>query len=275
MPIEIPSGTAAHSDRNPESNGFDLFKLAVLGIGFVIGTIWLISVIVHLIIWWIPPSVEQKLGAAIVPTYERMAEAGATQEKLNQLLDQLEAKLPADKRKDRNYQVLYIPQPIVNAAAIPGDRILIYKGLLNQTESENELVMVMGHELGHFTNRDHLRGLGNALLIQLAFTALTGDGGSLVSLGASSIAALSRAQFSQTQETQADEVGLQLLNAYYGQVAGAVDFFDRVSRKDRKQIDFLATHPAPKSRVDHLQQLIQQKGYKVGSKTPLPSDLRQ
>ena len=48
---------------------------------------------------------------------------------------------------------------------------VIYQGLLAQAESENELMMVLGHELGHFANRDHLRGLGRALLVQIAIAA--------------------------------------------------------------------------------------------------------
>lgn len=273
MPIELPSGAAAHSDRNPESSRTDLFKLAVITIASIFAVVWLASALVNLVIWWIPPSVEQKLGAAIVPVYERMAQPSPTQDTLNQLLDRLEAYLPAEQRKGRNYQVLYIPQPIVNAAAIPGDRLLIYKGLLQQAQSENELVMVMGHELGHFAHRDHLRGLGNAILLQIVLSTLFGDSGSIGSLGASSIAALSRAQFSQAQERQADELGLTLLNRYYGHVAGAVDFFDRIRQKNPQEIDLLASHPTPQSRVTALQTLIQQRGYSIGQKAPLPAEL--
>ncbi|MEP0779976.1 M48 family metalloprotease [Microcoleus sp. ZQ-A2] len=48
--------------------------------------------------------------------------------------------------------------------ALPGDAIVIYADLVQQAKSQNELMMVLGHELGHFAHRDHWRGLGGAYL---------------------------------------------------------------------------------------------------------------
>jgi predicted Zn-dependent protease len=268
MPIELPPGSATISDRNPESNSRDLFKLLVITVGTLIALIWGIFALGSAIVWWIPPSVEQQLGNLIVPLYAQQAKPGETQTQLNGLLDKLETHLPKSTTP-RDYQILYIDEPTINAGAIPGDRILVYQGLLDQTESENELMMVLGHELGHFSNRDHLRGLGNALLLQIAFSSLFGDIGSIAAIGTSSLEALSRAQFSQQQETQSDEVGLKLLYDHYGHAAGATDFFDRIRQKARPDIAFLASHPAPSSRIEHLQKLIRDRQYPTQAKTPL------
>ena len=51
-----------------------------------------------------------------------------------------------------------------NAMALPGGLIIVTAGLLDQVESENELALVLGHELGHFNNRDHLRALGRGVV---------------------------------------------------------------------------------------------------------------
>lgn len=271
-PIKLAPGTAAYSDRNPLSSSPQLLKLAALILSVILVGFWSVLALVNAIVWWIPPSVEQQLGALIVPTYEKLSQPSPTQDTLNQLLDRLEAKLPSDQKRD--YQILYIPEPTINAGAIPGDRILIYQGLLKEVKSENELMMVLGHELGHFAHRDHLRGIGQGLLLQLAFTVLVGDAGSLQSIAASSAAALSRARFSQAQETQADELGLTLLQATYGQVAGATDFFERMSQKERSDLTaILATHPTSKNRVADLQKLIRSRGYTVGERSPLPPSL--
>lgn len=268
--MELPPGTASISDRNPESNSRDLFKLFVIVVGTLIAMIWGIFALSSAIVWLLPPSVEQQLGNLIVPLYAKQATPGDTQTQLNALLGKLETHLPQPNAKPpRDYQILYINEPTINAAAIPGDRILVYQGLLDQSESENELMMVLGHELGHFTNRDHLRGLGNALLFQIAFSSLFGDIGSIAAIGTSSLEAISRAQFSQQQETQADEVGLKLLVDHYGHAAGATDFFDRIRQKPRPDIAFLASHPTPASRVEHLQALIRDRQYPIQPKTPL------
>jgi predicted Zn-dependent protease len=274
MPIELPPGTAAYSDRNEPPRNRQLLVLLGLLIGLIIGVIWLIGALVNTLVWAIPPSVEQQLGAVIVPVYERQAKPSAAQDTLNQLLDRLEAKLPPEQRQNRNYQVLYIPDATVNAVAIPGDRVIIYDGLLKQTESENELMMVLGHELGHFAHRDHLRSLGRGLVLQLAIATFLGDPGSLVTIATSGIVELSKAQFSQGQEKEADEFGLTLLQATYGQVAGATDFFARLSRQEGAQFAILATHPPSQARVKRLQELIQARGYSVGQRISLPESLK-
>ncbi len=275
MPIELPPGTAAYSENTPPpSNRQQLTLLALfcLGIGVAIAlAFWLTGALV----WVIPTSVEQQLGRAIVPIYEAQAKSSITQITLNQLLDRLETHLPAKQRAGRDYQVLYVPDETVNALAIPGDRIIIYQGLLAEAESENELMMVLGHELGHFANRDHLRGLSRQVLLRLSLSALLGDFGSLGSIATTSISALSNAQFSQQQEQQADRVGLILLNQAYGHAAGATDFFDRLSQEERPGLAILATHPPSQKRVRHLERLIEQQGYPIGEKTSLPDSLVQ
>ena len=64
-----------------------------------------------------------------------------------------------------------------NAFALPGGEIWVTTGLLEQTESENEIAFVLGHEIGHFRSRDHLRSLGRGLLFGLAAAGIGIDGG--------------------------------------------------------------------------------------------------
>ncbi|MGD1897161.1 MAG: M48 family metallopeptidase [Phormidesmis sp.] len=171
--------------------------------------------------------------------------------------------------------MLYVPEETVNALAIPGDRVIIYKGLLANAESENELMMVLGHELGHFANRDHLRGLSRSIMLRLSLSAEFGDLGSLGSIATNSIASLSNAQFSQSQETQADEVGLTLLEAEYDHAAGATDFFSRMAQESERipSIDILASHPPSEARVREIEEMIEARGYSVEEKTPLEPSL--
>lgn len=258
--------------RNPPPSNRQLLILLGMFVGFILGVVWLVAWLVDSLVWLIPPSVEQQLGALVVPVYEQRSVLTPAQDSLNQLLNQLEANLPP-QQTDRDYQVLYIPESTVNALAIPGDRIIIYSGLVKQVESENELMMILGHELGHFSNRDHLRSLGRELLLQVAITSFIGDAGWLQSVAASGIATLSKAQYSQSQELQADEFGLRLLQQTYGHVAGATDFFARLSQQKNVNLAFLATHPASGKRVAELQRLQRRRNYRTGERSPLPKTL--
>jgi Zn-dependent protease with chaperone function len=252
------------SKKNPEPNNRQLLTLLVMFIGLIIIIFGLLNLLITNVINWIPVAVEQKLGALILPAYEMQAEKSTIQTNLNQLLDQVEIKLPAEVKDNRDYQILYIPEATVNALAIPGDKIVIYQGLLEQIDSENELVMILGHELGHFANRDHLRGLGNALLIKILLSSLLGDLGGLQS-AVDFTNIIANAQFSQKQEMQADEFALKLLYKYYGHVAGATDFFEKLSQENKLEVAFLSTHPNPQERVKKIQELIIKENYPLNS----------
>jgi predicted Zn-dependent protease len=273
MPIELPPDIAAPSDRNPPPNNSHVFKLITLVISLILVVSLTLPRVVDVLVWNMPLGIEQQLGNVMAPAYDAMGTDSPSQVALQTLLDRLVAKLPSSQR-DRRYKLIYIDDDMVNAAAVPGDRVLVFRGLVEQSESENELMMVLGHELGHFANRDHLRGLGQQLLLQLTLGWFMGDVGSLQTIATSGVVALNEAQFSQRQETQADELGLTLLHGLYGHAAGATDFFDRMSRREQSSVDWLDSHPAPARRVEALRDLIQQRGYPIQPKKSLDPPLK-
>jgi predicted Zn-dependent protease len=260
-------------DRNAPPRKRELLSLLALFVGAFLVVVWLLNLLVGGVIGMIPPEAERQLGRWIIPALEAEAEDSTTQDRLNDLLDRLEAELPPEQAAVHDYQLLYIPDETVNAAAVPGDVILVYQGLLAEMESENELMMVLGHELGHFANRDHLRGLGREITLRLAIAIFLGDASALQSLSGRILNQVGSSRFSQTQETQADEFGLTLLHRTYGHVAGATDFFARLAETPGANVQFLASHPAPGKRVKDIKALIQQNGYTLGQKVPLNLDL--
>lgn len=256
-------------DRNPPPSNRQLLILLSLFGAFIWGIIWSIGWVINSLVWSIPLEVEQKLGQYIVPVFEQIAEPSSSQKSLEQLLSRLETHLPTEQREGRNYRLLVIDEAIVNAIALPGDTIVLYTGLVDQVESENEVAMILGHELGHFAHRDHLRALGRNLILQIAIASIFGDAGTLASISGSVVEGLGRSRYSQSQELEADEFGLDLLQKNYGHVGGATDFFERISRETRADFDFFSTHPSPKNRVAKLEATIREKRYPV--KPPKPS----
>ena len=96
--------------------------------------------------------------------------------------------------------------------------------------------------------------------------------GSLGAIASNSISSLSNAQFSQQQEKQADEIGLTLLTQEYNHAAGATDFFARLEaqKKQLPNLAILASHPPSEARVQQLEDLIDERGYQLKDKAPLP-----
>jgi predicted Zn-dependent protease len=81
-------------------------------------------------------------------------------------------------RSDLIYRFFVIDSPQVNAFALPGGYIYIYRGLIAYMDSEAELAAVLGHELGHVTARHAVRQHRNATFSQLLAVVVAGSTGS-------------------------------------------------------------------------------------------------
>ena len=163
-----------------------------------------------------------------------------------------------------------------NALALPGGVIAVTQGLLENVESENELAFVLGHELGHFRNRDHLRGLGRGIAFSLLLVAV-GVGGSSSAVELASLAGqFAQRGFDRDQEIEADRFGLALLAAEYGHVSGAEAFFEHLPELggpfDGELASYYSTHPLNADRIQALRGMAHEMGWELrGERQPLPS----
>lgn len=272
MPIELPPGSASYSEDSPPSSFGQIFVVgAALGV-IALTAFLLIFWVLDNLVWWIPVEVEQQIARLM--TMNLPAESSKQEKVLNQLLEQLQSALPNDQQ--REVRVHYSDEKTVNAVALPGNQIIIFQGLLDEMNSENELAMVLGHELGHLVNRDHLRSLVRGLAVNMVLATFVGDPGTIQAVAAQAGRVLSEAQYSQKQEQRADDFGLDLLYKTYGHAAGATDFFETLSEKQDPGITaFLHTHPAPETRVKHLNHIIRQNNYPIKDYDPLPDIFQQ
>ena len=173
------------------------------------------------------------------------------------------------------FRVGVMPAEAPNALALPGGGILVTTGLLDRVRSENELAFVLGHELGHFRHRDHLRGFGRRAALGLIFAALAA-GGASVSFPAT-VSAFTERSFDRDQEREADTFGLGLVAAEYGHVAGAEGFFqglpDAHASVAANVSSWVATHPVSAERIEAISVEASARGWPtVGALTPLPPD---
>jgi predicted Zn-dependent protease len=234
----------------------------------VVGYI-LLGVATEIAVARIPVRAEVWLGEYFTGSMDAL-QSEALQARLAKLLDGLPADSPLH---EYDFSVLLVENEEINALALPGGQILVFTGLLKQAESENELAMVLAHELGHFSHRDHLRRLGRGLSLALGAFLLFGEDSATGDL-VNRFLLVSESHYSREQESAADRFGLELLVAGYGHAGGATDFFARVGKAAGSRIPYLlASHPHPGDRVRELQGLIAAHGYRVDAVIPLGQDL--
>ena len=251
-----------------------LKEFAILAGGLlaiVVGVYLALGLAVDLIVPRLSMDLEKKLAGAFVGRLVETEEVDTTTRSLQDLVDRLQ---------DRCAPLPYIitvhvtESDAVNAAALPGGHMVIFTGLLAEMTSENELAFVLAHELGHYANRDHLRGLGRALVLMTASTVLLGADNSVNSMIGQGMV-LTELSFSRKQESKADEFALETLFCHYGHVADATSFFNKIPEDgDPGRFGhYFASHPENRRRISHLEDLAQRRGYPTGNPLPLPAEL--
>jgi len=259
-PKEI-KGNVNVSSVSPVKDFFELLAK-------ILGSLLLIYIILGFAVDYIAPRIsvetEMKLGGLFSRKFEEKKKSNQ-EEYIQGILEKLVQH--ADSLPGFDYKVYIEESKDVNALALPAGNIVVFSALLEQIDSDNELAMVLSHELGHFVQRDHLRGLGRSLVFLVISSALFGTDSSVNKFIANFISNIEM-RFSQSQERRADIYALDLLDRTYGNVAGALDFYEKMAKKERigKFFYLFASHPYPLDRIRALEEEIKNKNYKDGEK---------
>lgn len=144
----------------------------------------------------------------------------------------------------------------VNAFALPGGYIYVFRGLLQLLPNDDALASVLAHEISHVYRRHSIRQFEKNLVLSAGITAvLAGTGASGFGRAANVAQALASLSFTRHDEEDADENGIRILTrAGYNPLAAA-EAMEVVKRAggDSKSIPALfRSHPAPDRRIRKL-----------------------
>ena len=167
-----------------------------------------------------------------------------------------------DRARQWRWEVNLIGSSQVNAFCMPGGKIAFYTGILDQLKlSDDEAAMIMGHEMAHAL-REHAReriaktqGTNLALRLGSQLLGLGDLGNVAASLGGQ----LLTLQFSRSDESDADLVGLELAARGGYQPSAAVSLWQKMGNATGgKQggLAFLSTHPSGPARIRELEQNV-------------------
>ncbi len=233
------------------------------GVGLVaVLVVVVIGFSIDLLVAWIPASWEAQVfdGFATRVVSGLGVKTGSRSEQLQNLMDRLASHWPGNPY---SFRIGVLEEDTPNAIAVPGGAILVTTGLLKGVRSENELAFVLGHEIGHFQNRDHLNGLGRQLATTLVMAVVSGSaGGGADLLGLTG--RITARNFGRNQELAADRAGLEILYREYGHVASAGDFFDHLpedSEFGERFQGYFAAHPVTKNRISALEKLAEEQSW--------------
>lgn len=171
-----------------------------------------------------------------------------------------------------DFNLYLVDNPTVNALAAPGGQIVVFRGLLEKTESAEQLAAVLAHEIQHVLKRHSTRLLIEQILSVGLFTAVSGDFSSAMTYGLQSVQLLGQLQYSQAYETQADEEGMKLIIKAGLDPIDMITFYHLMGDDHPEKssvLAYLSSHPLIGQRITHLEQLA---GHKESGKKHLLID---
>jgi predicted Zn-dependent protease len=161
------------------------------------------------------------------------------------------------RARDWKWEVNLIGSKELNAFCMPGGKIAFYFGILQQLQlSDDEVAMIMGHEMAHAL-REHARErmgkqavTGGLIEIGSALFGLGQVGRSLADMGGQ----LLTLKFSRENESEADLVGMELAaRAGYDPHSGVTLWQKMQTASKGAPPQFLSTHPSSGTRIQEIQ----------------------
>lgn len=157
----------------------------------------------------------------------------------------------ASDRQDIQYTFKVLNNKEVNALALPGGFIYLFKGLVDYMPSDDELAGIIGHEIGHVAKRHTVRQIEKSLGVSILFGLVFGDRGVyLQNLVFNAI----MAGYSRTDEREADQLGWRYSSAAGFNPYSMLMGLQRLNDLDRKgTYGLFSSHPEPEARVSLVQ----------------------
>ena len=233
--------------------GFAVFIL-IGGWAVVYGGRWLAGYMATML----PYSVDQTIGEVAADAYAGDAEECTNPALLAAVGDIVQNLQGAADSEFHPFHVKVLNDDQVNAFALPGGYIFVLTGILDEIESPEELIGVLGHEVGHVVHRHGIRRIAESLWFQFLLSQIIGDAGAFGDLMAGRALDMLQLKFGRDQESESDVYGLDLMLKAGYDPKTFPQFFGRLP--DAGVPEWFSTHPNSEGRAGDLDTLIAELG---------------
>ncbi len=236
--------------------------LGLVGIAVLVAVVWV--ALPRLAGWTaaqIPVSWEEALGerafdelteifTAASRAPPKFCETAAGRAALDRLTARLAAPAASQLKAPYRFQVTVLDIEMANAFALPGGRVVLFRGLIEDAGDANEVAGVLAHEMGHVTHRHGTQAILRGLGLEVLFGLMLGDLGEGLFGGIGTT--LLSLSYSREAEAEADRVALALLEDTGIDARGLAAFFERLAEGGPElpaALQLLSTHPSHETRA--------------------------
>lgn len=167
----------------------------------------------------------------------------------------------AGEVKEFSWEFNLVKDNQVNAFCMPGGKIVVYEGLMNLVSSDDELAVVLGHEVAHAVAKHSNERISQQMLTQYGaniLNSLMGDKSASLQRAAATVYGLGTQYgvtlpFSRKHESEADYMGLVFMTIAGYNPDVAIGFWQKMSAGSGGTVpQFMSTHPSDKTRIEDI-----------------------
>ena len=136
-----------------------------------------------------------------------------------------------------HFRIHVHPSKMVNAMALPGGTIVVFQGLINATETPEELAGVLAHEFQHVLKRHSTRNIVRSEAINLFGLIISGNSDSMTNVILQAGSVLEHLRYSRGLESQADAEGMKMMLATHVDPRGMIRVFEKLEEEQQRQLD--------------------------------------
>jgi len=196
---------------------------------------------------------EQKIGDLFWGVFEKSEEEIKDVQVINSI-DKLVTHICKANKIDRSKLKIHVlKKDDINAFALPGGHLVIFSGLIKNSDNQEQLAGVIGHEIAHIELNHVVKKLVKEMGLSVIISMTTGPGGAEGIKQAAKM--LSSSAFDRGLEKEADIHAVDYLLAAKINPEPFADFLFKISKKESeasKYMTWVSTHPDSRERAEYI-----------------------
>ena len=237
----VAPGALGNVWNQPHKRSFRyvLMILALVVLPPLIFAIWVYAIpaMTNAVADRIPTTWEEKLGQDYFQTLFKKS-IKEPDPQVGKALDAISKRLlTAVPDQPYHFRIHVHPSKMVNAMALPGGTIVVFQGLINATETPEELAGVLAHEFQHVLKRHSTRNIIRSEAINLFGMIISGNSDSMTNVILQAGSVLEHLRYSRQLESQADAEGMKMMLATHVDPRGMIRVFEKLEEEQHRQLE--------------------------------------
>ncbi len=213
-------------------------------------------------------SMSEKQYAAVMDTVEILPASDPRAKKVKEIGKNIQ-KAVEKFMKDNGYEKRIrgfsweyktVESEMLNAWCMPGGKVCFYTGILDLTDSDDEIAVIMGHEIAHAIARHGNERMSQQMALA-GIVSLTSSSDSTetsniynkVFMGSATLGIL---KFSRMHESESDKLGLVFMKMAGYNPEKAIGFWEKMSAQGGFVPQIISTHPSDERRIEDIKEFL-------------------